>query len=152
MSSLSAERGRKTFGDGIRKLGGKQGDCRYSLGMVYEQESCARTQFELGVIDGFGFTMETGEFWMKRGDASAQAREYWSILERTWEILRLKDSRIQELETGSSQVGPDVPDTYAAEVSDFSGHEASWQEVMDLRKELTAYVLVTRLRALRCMF
>ena len=40
--------------------------------MIYDLVSSTREQYDLGLADGFGFTANTGEFWMNRGDASVQ--------------------------------------------------------------------------------
>ena len=49
--------------------------------MIYGLVLGARKQFDLGLVDGFGFTVNTGEFWMNHGDASAKAKEYCDMLE-----------------------------------------------------------------------
>ena len=72
--------------------------------MIYGLVLGARKQFDLGLVDGFGFTANTGEFWMNHGDASAKAKEYCDMLEASWRMLGTKDSHIREFEVRLSQV------------------------------------------------
>lgn len=72
--------------------------------MIYGLVLGARKQFDLGLVDGFGFTVNTGEFWMNHGDASAKAKEYCDMLEASWRMLGTKDSHIREFEVRLSQV------------------------------------------------
>ena len=127
MRNFTKETSGKNFGDDTLKFDGMQGNGKFSIGMMYELFSRARDQFDIGLADGFGFNPESGEFWVSRGSDSVQNKQYFDMLEASWAMLESKDFQIRKMESDMSQVDSDDEDLSTV---------ASWQEVLNFRKEL----------------